>query len=59
VQRIGQALNLTPEQLDLAAEVTPFDVVQARVLWLQHAPAVLMALLDAVAENGGADAEQA
>ena len=53
---IGQPLNLTPEQLDQAAEVTPVDVAQARSLWREHAPAPLKSLLDAVPDQGGQNA---
>lgn len=47
---LGPALDLTPEQLDQVAVVTPLDIVQARALWLQHAPAPLVGLLDAEAQ---------
>lgn len=47
-KRLGPPLGLTPEQLDHAAEVTPFDVAQARALWQQFAPPVFADLLDAV-----------
>lgn len=57
-KRLGPPLGLTPEQLDQAAEVTPFDVAKARALWQQHAPPALVGLLDAVPEDGGANATQ-
>lgn len=45
--RIGEPLKLTPEELDMAATVTPVDVVMARALWLHSAPPALATLLDA------------
>jgi hypothetical protein len=56
---IGKPLALTPEQIDQAAEVTPFDVAQARALWQHYAPPTLAGLLDAVIEDGGTDATKA
>jgi hypothetical protein len=44
---VGKPLDLAPEQLDQAAEVTPVDVAHARALWQTHAPARFVDLLDA------------
>lgn len=51
-KRLGPPLDLTPEELDQATEVTPVDVAAARALWM-HAPAPLAGLLDAQPEDGG------
>lgn len=53
-KRLGPPLALTPEQLDQAAEVTAFDVAQARALWLQFAPPVFADLLEAVVASDDA-----
>lgn len=44
---LGQPLDLTPEQVDQAAEPTPLDVAAAAALWKQHAPPKFRDLLDA------------
>lgn len=46
-RRLGLRLNLTPEEVDQAAEPTPTDVAAARALWHSAAPPKLAALLDA------------
>jgi hypothetical protein len=52
-KRLGRPLPLTDEQLDQAARITPTDVLDARVLWLLHAPPELRDLLNARPEKGG------
>ena len=49
---LGPALDLTPEQLDQAAQVTPTDVAIARATWNRDAPAKLRELLDTETEKG-------
>ena len=44
---VGKPLDVSPEQLDQAATVTPVDVMVARLVWLQFAPTELSDLLDA------------
>lgn len=44
---IGKPLDLTDEQLDELAEVTPADIVRAKVFWRTHAPEEFEDLLDA------------
>src|SRR5438094_255317 len=48
---LGRPLDLTPEQLDQAAEVTSVDVAWARALWQQHSLPRMIDLLDAVVES--------
>jgi hypothetical protein len=49
--KIGEPLDLTDEQLDQAAIVTPIDIIMGRALWHQHAPPKLVDLLDAAPEQ--------
>jgi hypothetical protein len=47
---IGKPLEVTPENLDQAAIVTPVDVAAARALWNTAAPPKLAGLLEAAPE---------
>lgn len=47
-QPLGQPLKLSAEDLTLAAEVTPVDVMLARALWTRASPLRFIDLLDAV-----------
>lgn len=44
---LGQPLDLSDEQLDQLAQVTPADIERAKVFWRAHAPAEFKTLLDA------------
>lgn len=44
---LGKPLDLTDEQLDQLAEVTPADIEKAKVFWRTHAPEKFRDLLDA------------
>ena len=44
---LGKPLELTDEQLDQLAQVTPTDIEKAKVFWRAHAPEELQDLLDA------------
>lgn len=44
---LGKPLQLTDEQLDQLAEVTPGDIEKAKAFWRAHAPAEFERLLDA------------
>ncbi|MGH9426028.1 MAG: hypothetical protein ACRD2L_06975 [Terriglobia bacterium] len=44
---LGKPLQLTDEQLDQLAEVTPGDIEKAKAFWRSHAPAEFADLLDA------------
>lgn len=44
---LGKPLELTDEQLDQLAEVTPTDIEKAKVFWRTHAPKEFKTLLDA------------
>lgn len=48
---IGPPLQLTPEALDHAAEVTGYDIALAAALWAQNAPLALSDLLHATEEG--------
>lgn len=43
----GKPLELTDEQLDTLAAVTPTDIEKAKVFWRAHVPADFETLLDA------------
>ena len=43
---VGPPLDLSTEQIDQAAEVTPLDVAAAQALWKHAAPPKLANLLD-------------
>jgi hypothetical protein len=47
----AKPLDLTPEALDQAAEVTPVDIAMARTLWLHWAPPRYADILDAAPES--------
>lgn len=44
---LGKPLQLTDEQLDQLAEVTPGDIEIAKAFWRNNAPAEFDSLLDA------------
>ena len=44
---LGKPLDLTDEQLDQLAEVTPTDIEKAKVSWRINAPEEFKTLLDA------------
>ena len=44
---LGKPLELTDEQLDQLAEVTPADIEKTKVFWRTHAPEKFKDLLDA------------
>lgn len=44
---LGRPLQLTDEQLDQLAEVTPGDIEKAKAFWRANAPAEFETLLDA------------
>jgi hypothetical protein len=44
---LGKPLELTDEQLDQLAEVTPTDIEKAKLFWRAHAPDEFKTLLDA------------
>lgn len=44
---LGQPLQLTDEQLDQLAEVTPEDIEKAKAFWRNNAPPKFVTLLDA------------
>jgi hypothetical protein len=44
---LGKPLELSDEQLDQLAEVTPTDIEKAKVFWRTHAPEEFKTLLDA------------
>lgn len=43
---LGKPLELTDEELDALAIVTPEDIAKARRLWIQSVPAEIKSLLD-------------
>ncbi len=47
---LGPVLNFSDVQLALHAEVTAFDIEQAKTLWRDNAPKPLKNLLDAQPE---------
>ena len=52
---MGKPLDLTEEQLDVLAEITPADIERAKIFWRQHVPEEFQDLLDAEpTEEGGA-----
>lgn len=44
---LGKPLQLTDEELDILAEVTPEDIEKAKKFWRKNAPAKFKNLLDA------------
>lgn len=52
VSDLGPALELSTEQLDEAASVTPIDVAAAAAIWRVSAPTPLRDLLDAALQEG-------
>jgi uncharacterized protein YdaT len=44
---LGKPLELTDEQLDQLAQVTPIDIEKAKAFWRAHAPEEFKDLLDA------------
>jgi hypothetical protein len=44
---LGKPLELTDEQLDALAQVTPADIEKAKVAWRSNAPEKFKTLLDA------------
>lgn len=44
---LGKPLDLTDEQLDELAQITPTDIEKAKALWRAHAPEEFQDLLDA------------
>lgn len=52
---LGKPLELTDEQLDQLAEVTPADIEKAKIFWRAKAPEEFKTLLDAqtMEENDG------
>lgn len=47
----GPPLDLTPEAIDYAATITPFDTMTAEALWRAKAPPRLADLLNAAPEE--------
>ena len=44
---LGKPLELTEEQLEILAQITPSDIEKAKAFWRAHAPAEFADLLDA------------
>ena len=44
---LGKPLQLTDEELDILAQITPEDIEAAKKLWRKAAPAEFKRLLDA------------
>ena len=44
---LGKPLDLTDEELDILAQITPEDIEAAKKLWRKAAPAEFKNLLDA------------